>query len=24
CILCGNCVDGCPQDAIRFSFSAGK
>jgi ferredoxin-type protein NapH len=24
CILCGNCVDGCPKDAIRFSFSAGK
>ena len=23
CILCGNCVDGCPKDAIRFSFSAG-
>jgi ferredoxin-type protein NapH len=24
CILCGNCVDGCSKDAIRFSFSAGK
>ena len=24
CILCGNCVDGCPKDAIPFSFSAGK
>jgi polyferredoxin len=24
CILCGNCVDGCPKDAIRFSFSAGR
>jgi polyferredoxin len=24
CILCGNCVDGCPKDAICFSFSAGK
>jgi len=24
CILCGSCVDGCSQDAIRFSFSAGK
>jgi polyferredoxin len=24
CILCGNCVDGCPKDAIRFSFSGGK
>jgi ferredoxin-type protein NapH len=23
CILCGNCVDGCPKGAIRFSFSAG-
>jgi polyferredoxin len=23
CILCGNCVDGCTQDAICFSFSAG-
>jgi polyferredoxin len=21
CILCGSCVDGCPQGAIRFSFS---
>ena len=21
CILCGTCVDGCNQDAIRFSFS---
>ncbi len=24
CILCGNCVDGCPKGAIHFSFSAGK
>jgi ferredoxin-type protein NapH len=24
CILCGNCVDGCPKGTIRFSFSAGK
>jgi polyferredoxin len=24
CILCGNCVDGCSKDAIRFSFSAGR
>ncbi len=24
CILCGSCVDGCPQDAICFSFSAGR
>ncbi|MFZ5915878.1 MAG: 4Fe-4S binding protein [Chloroflexota bacterium] len=24
CILCGNCVDGCPSDAITFSFSAGR
>jgi ferredoxin-type protein NapH len=24
CILCGTCVDGCTQGAIRFSFSAGR
>ena len=24
CILCGTCVDGCPKDAIRFSFSSGR
>lgn len=24
CILCGSCVDICPQDVIRYSFSAGK
>ena len=24
CILCGTCVDGCNQDAIRFSFSGGN
>jgi polyferredoxin len=24
CILCGNCVDGCSRDAIRYSFCAGK
>lgn len=24
CILCGNCVDHCPKNAIRYSFSAGK
>jgi len=24
CILCGNCVDGCPKDAIRYSFSSGR
>ena len=23
CILCGNCVDVCPQDVIRYSFSGG-
>jgi polyferredoxin len=23
CVLCGNCVDRCPEDAVRFSFSAG-
>ena len=23
CILCGNCVDGCPRSAICFSFRAG-
>jgi len=23
CILCGNCVDGCPRDVIRYSFSRG-
>jgi len=23
CVLCGNCVDGCPKHAIHFSFSAG-
>jgi polyferredoxin len=23
CILCGNCVDGCPRDVIRYSFSGG-
>jgi len=24
CILCGACVDACPQGVIRYSFSAGK
>ncbi len=24
CILCGTCVDGCPQHAIHFRFSSGK
>ncbi|MBN1660443.1 MAG: 4Fe-4S binding protein [Anaerolineae bacterium] len=24
CILCGNCVDGCTQGAIHFSFSANR
>jgi polyferredoxin len=24
CILCGNCVDGCTRNAIRFSFSANR
>ena len=24
CVLCGNCVDGCPKDAIRYSFSGGR
>lgn len=24
CILCGSCVDGCPNEAIRFSFSGGR
>ncbi len=24
CILCGTCVDNCPQGAIRYSFSSGK
>jgi len=24
CVLCGTCVDGCPGDAIRYSFSSGK
>ena len=23
CILCGNCVDGCSHDVIRYSFSGG-
>ncbi len=23
CILCGRCVDSCPQGAIRYSFSKG-
>lgn len=23
CILCGQCVDGCPREAIRYTFSAG-
>jgi LuxR family maltose regulon positive regulatory protein len=24
CILCGQCVDGCPQEVIRFTFSGGR
>jgi polyferredoxin len=24
CILCGTCADGCPQDAVHFSFRAGR
>ena len=24
CILCGTCVDGCTQSAIRFSYSGGR
>ena len=24
CILCGTCVDTCPKDSIRYTFSAGK
>jgi polyferredoxin len=24
CILCGTCVDVCPQDVIRYSFSGGR
>jgi polyferredoxin len=24
CILCGSCVDGCPKQAIRYTFSSGK
>jgi len=24
CILCGTCVDVCPKDAIRYSFSKGN
>jgi ferredoxin-type protein NapH len=24
CVLCGSCVDTCPQHVIRYSFSAGK
>jgi polyferredoxin len=24
CILCGTCADGCPQEAIHFSFSGGR
>jgi polyferredoxin len=24
CILCGSCLDGCPNQAIVYSFSAGK
>ena len=23
CILCGQCVDGCPQEAIRYGFRRG-
>jgi ferredoxin len=24
CILCGTCIDNCPSQAIRYSFSGGQ
>ena len=24
CILCGSCVDTCPQEAIRYAFGRGE
>jgi ferredoxin-type protein NapH len=24
CILCGSCIDNCPQKVIKYSFSRGK
>jgi len=24
CVLCGNCVDTCPSDVLRYTFSAGR
>lgn len=24
CILCGSCVDACPEGVIKYSFSKGK
>jgi ferredoxin-type protein NapH len=24
CILCGTCIDGCPNNALRFTFGAGR
>ena len=24
CILCGTCIDGCPEKAIRYAFSSGQ
>jgi ferredoxin-type protein NapH len=24
CVLCGTCVDLCPKDVLRYSFSAGR
>jgi polyferredoxin len=24
CVLCGTCIDGCPEKVIRFTFSPGK
>ena len=24
CVLCGSCVDVCPKDVLRYSFSSGR